>query len=176
MHAYFYDNEEGDQRKPHNSGMPVSLKDLNSIGINYMRLGGTTQDQIRQVDELCRAQNYKNRDEICISPERLENYEEKIKTFFAEHIHEDEEVRFILEGTGYFDVRDKQDRWVRIAVEQSDLLIIPAGIYHRFTLDENNYIKAMRIFKEDPKWTPINRPEAETNKYRTEYLRSIGSA
>ena len=122
--------------------------------------------------EIKQEQGCSYEDEICCSPDKLENYEEKIKMFFQEHIHADDEIRFCLDGSGYFDVRDEQDQWIRIFVTPGDMITIPAGIYHRFTLDENDYIKAKRLFVGDPVWTPLNRPQ-EDHPQRQAYVQSL---
>jgi len=127
---------------------------------------------LSSVDTIANDRQYKHRDEITVSPEKMGDvYESKVRMFFHEHLHEDEEIRYILDGSGYFDVRSEGDDWVRIGLEKDDLIILPAGIYHRFTTGEENYIKAMRLFKDEPKWTPLNRgDETEVNEHRKKYL------
>ncbi|CUS09505.1 unnamed protein product [Tuber aestivum] len=173
MRAYEYDNITGDQREDHDSGAVISGAALNQIGVLTHHF-----DSVDDVNALATERGYKNRDEVTISPSALGDlYEGKVKTFFHEHLHEDEEIRYVLDGHGFFDVRSKDDCWVRISVSKGDLIILPAGIYHRFTTDKNNYIKAMRLFQEEPKWTPLNRdPQVDENAYRTTYLKSLSVA
>lgn len=112
----------------------MTASDLATIGVLYRRLAETSE-----VDVLAAERGYKNRDEIVVSPEKMGDvYEDKVKMFFNEHLHEDEEIRYIRGGQGYFDVRNKGDEWVRIQLEKDDLIILPAGIFHRFTTDESN--------------------------------------
>lgn len=169
MRAYWYDNEEGDQRLPHDSGRALTPEALANVGVLYYTISSQ-----EAVDELATSRNYKNRDVITLSPEKMGAvYEEKAKTFFHEHLHEDEEIRYIRDGRGYFDVRSEGDEWVRILLEKDDLIILPAGIYHRFTTDSDNYIMAMRLFKDEPKWEAKNRgPEVDANPFRQQYLKT----
>jgi len=121
------------------------------------------------------ARGYSYTDTITISPDKLPNYEAKLKIFFEEHLHTDEEIRYILEGSGFFDVRDAANAWVRIAMFAGDMIVLPAGMYHRFTLDETNYLKAMRLFVGDPVWTPYNRVADGTDalEARAKYVEAV---
>ncbi|PGH02700.1 hypothetical protein AJ79_07579 [Helicocarpus griseus UAMH5409] len=170
MKAYWYDNQPGDQRLPHDSGRPVDPSYLATLGVIYKRC-----PTVADVDLLAAERGYKNRDEITVSPEKMGSvYEEKVKMFFHEHLHEDEEIRYILDGEGFFDVRSEGDEWVRIRLGKEDLVILPAGIYHRFTTDDKNYVKAMRLFQDEPKWTPLNRtPELDANQHRKAYVQTL---
>ncbi|KAG0417325.1 hypothetical protein HPB47_005700 [Ixodes persulcatus] len=55
-----------------------------------------------------------------------------------EHQHDEEEIRMIGEGGGFFDIRDLQDSWVRIQVQAGDLIVLPPKAYHRFMPKANN--------------------------------------
>jgi 1,2-dihydroxy-3-keto-5-methylthiopentene dioxygenase len=49
----------------------------------------------------------------------------------------------LLFGEGYFDVRDRNEKWIRVWLKKGGMIVLPAGIYHRFTLDSDNYIKVL---------------------------------
>jgi cupin superfamily acireductone dioxygenase involved in methionine salvage len=61
---------------------------------------------------------------------------DQVASWFEEHKVSNDVIRFFEDGEGYFDVRDKQDRWIRILVERSDFIIFPAGIWHRYMMTE----------------------------------------
>lgn len=97
--------------------MPVDY--LAKLGVLYYRFSNESD-----VDKLALERSYKNRDVITVSPEKMGDvYEEKVKMFFNEHLHEDEEIRYIRDGTGFFDVRSEGDEWVRIQLEKDDLIV-----------------------------------------------------
>ncbi|XP_040074221.1 1,2-dihydroxy-3-keto-5-methylthiopentene dioxygenase-like [Ixodes scapularis] len=61
-----------------------------------------------------------------------------------EHRHPEEEVRFMSEGTAFFDIRDYQDKWVRIQFNEGDILVLPPNAYHRFMI--NGKVALSRVY------------------------------
>ena len=97
----------------------MSPEYLAQLGVLYYNFPNTSD-----VDALASERSYKNRDVITVSPEKMgEVDEEKVKSFFHEHLHEDEEIRYIRDGAGFFDVRSEGDEWVRIRLEKDDLIV-----------------------------------------------------
>ncbi|TWW71636.1 acireductone dioxygenase [Takifugu flavidus] len=174
LEAWYLDDSEDDQRKPHrqNPNRAVSLEQLKTLGVFYWKLNADIYDSDPELEKIRNDQGYSYMDIITIQKETLPNYEEKLKMFFDEHLHLDDEIRYILDGKAYFDIRDKEDLWIRIAMNKGDMITLPAGIYHRFTVDESNYTKAMRLFVGEPVWKAHNRP-ADHFEIRQKYVASL---
>lgn len=181
MSDCWYLPEELTDRRAENRlvpNQPGSYEVLGAAGLFYRHFDPkeVSDDIDGFIKPLLAKLNFQSYDVVHLSPANLgaEKFEALAANHFEEHIHEDDEVRLILEGQGYFDVRDADDRWVRVLSKPGDCLIVPAGIYHRFTTDENKYVKTLRIFKENPRWIAINRgPAAEESPARKEYLARI---
>ncbi|XP_072313559.1 acireductone dioxygenase [Eucyclogobius newberryi] len=169
--AWYMDTSDDDQRKPHklDPNSPVPLEDLQKLGVFHRKLNADIYEADPELEKIRKEQGYSYMDIITIHKDTLPNYEEKLKMFFEEHLHMDDEIRYILEGQAYFDIRDREDRWIRISMSKGDLITLPAGIYHRFTMDETNYTKAMRLFVGEPVWKAHNRP-ADDFDIRKKYL------
>lgn len=157
------DDSEADQRLPHHlePAQFVSLEELAKLGVLHWNFEPEHYESNANYHKLKEERGYSFEDQIEVSPERLPDYERKIKSFYEEHIHSDEEIRYVLDGSGYFDVRDLEDRWIRIEVSRGDMIVLPAGIFHRFTLDTKNYIRALRLFVGEPVWTPHPRHQLD---------------
>jgi ARD/ARD' family len=124
MRAYYFDNLPGDQRLQHDSGRPTDSNHLSQLGVLYWTIPPDTPGGWEPaIDTIAVKQGYRNRDTINVTKEGLGDlYETKLKSFFEEcvvlssvvyndwtkvdrHMHEDDEIRYILSGSGFFDVR-----------------------------------------------------------------------
>lgn len=103
-----------------------------------------------------REHGYIDEDFVELKPE-MPNLDEICAKFDKEHFHTEDEVRYVVAGAGIFDVRDADDRWIRIEVSSGDMIVIPARTYHRFYLTEQKQIRCMRLFANNEGWAPLYR-------------------
>uniref|UniRef100_A0A3Q1N2K5 Acireductone dioxygenase n=1 Tax=Bos taurus TaxID=9913 RepID=A0A3Q1N2K5_BOVIN len=175
VEAWYMDEAADDPRLPHRAepARPVGLEQLRRLGVLYWKLDADKYENDPELEKIRKERNYSWVDIITISKDKLPNYEEKIKMFFEEHLHLDEEIRYILDGSGYFDVRDQEDRWIRISMEKGDMITLPAGIYHRFTLDEKLKAQDSERMCEGRKVAPLLAPASLPEGGRDQVLKSL---
>jgi 1,2-dihydroxy-3-keto-5-methylthiopentene dioxygenase len=105
-----------------------------------------------EIDEMKRRGGYVTADVIDVKPE-MPGLEAMLKKFEKEHTHSEDEVRFILAGRGiFFLVLD--ERVASVEVGPGDVLRVPRGTKHWFTLCEDRRIRAIRWFQDTTGWTP----------------------
>ncbi len=145
------------------SSAPISTADLTAIGVVAQRIELQADAFQPALDELKAERGYVEQDIVELSPQ-TPDLEALCAKFEGEHLHTDDEVRYVLDGEGIFDLRSTDDRWMRVTVEPGDLLVVPANLHHRFLLTSRKQIRCVRLFKDSTGWVPHYRHASESER------------
>ncbi|MDD5578506.1 MAG: cupin domain-containing protein [Methylobacter sp.] len=102
------------------------------------------------IERLKQQYGFQSVDVVSLSP----NHPEKAafrKKFLAEHIHDDFEVRFFVEGSGLFYLH-VQDKVYAALCQKGDLISVPANTTHWFDMGENPRFVCIRLFTKPDGW------------------------
>jgi len=177
MKAWVFDEHspDTDLRTPHQTSppQPVSEKELAELGVTFERL--PVDDWERRLTEYCQRHGFDDYETNDLSPQTVPQYDEKLKQISAEHIHDVDEARYVIEGGGYLDIRSKKDHWIRCWLLPGDLLHAVGGLYHRFSMDSSNNIVLRRLAKKGVGFDTIKRP-CDDHPARQHYVTRFLSA
>jgi 1,2-dihydroxy-3-keto-5-methylthiopentene dioxygenase len=107
----------------------------------------------REIDALKARGGYRTADVIDVGPD-TPNLDTMLAKFNREHWHDEDEVRFIIEGRGLFHVHPVGGPVFVLEVEAGDLIRVPRGTRHWFDLCAERRIRAIRLFQDPAGWTP----------------------
>lgn len=139
---------------------PIGAEELARQGVYYARLDTDERSYQAPLDRLKQERGYIEQDIIELAPS-TPDLETICAKFVDEHYHDEDEVRFVLQGEGIFDIRADDDRFMRVVVEQGDLIVVPSHRHHRFMLTETQAIRCVRLFQNKSGWVPHYRHHAE---------------
>jgi 1,2-dihydroxy-3-keto-5-methylthiopentene dioxygenase len=105
------------------------------------------------IERLKASGGYVTADVIDVRPD-TRDLEAMLAKFRREHWHDEDEVRFILDGRGVFHVHPRSGPVFAIEVGPGDLIRVPRGTWHWFDLCADRRIRAIRLFQDVSGWTP----------------------
>src|SRR5262245_59224109 len=138
---------------------------LATIGIAYERwelptavADDASSEQIlaiyrEPIERLKQSGGYVTADVINVTAQ-TPNLEAMLAKFSREHWHDEDEVRFIIHGSGLFHIHPQNSPVVAIEVGPGDLIRVPRGTLHWFDLCSDRQIRAIRLFQDTAGWTP----------------------
>jgi 1,2-dihydroxy-3-keto-5-methylthiopentene dioxygenase len=140
-------------------------QELAAIGIDYERWNPTHEMAPEastteildaygsEIERLKKNGGYVTADVIDVKPD-TPGLDAMLAKFNREHWHDEDEVRFIIEGRGLFHIHPRTGPVVAIEVEAGDLIRVPRGTWHWFDLCSDRRVRAIRLFQDAAGWTP----------------------
>jgi 1,2-dihydroxy-3-keto-5-methylthiopentene dioxygenase len=111
-----------------------------------------------EITDIAERRGYKSWDVISLA-EHTPNLDELLKGFQREHHHTDDEVRYIVSGHAVFIIQGKNGQFFEVHLNPGDLISVPEGVRHYFTLDEDRKVVSIRVFVTEEGWVPVYEEE-----------------
>ena len=105
-------------------------------------------------EQLKETMGYQSRDLIALYPE-TPNLSTLLSKFESCHTHEDDEVRYIIEGEGVFGFVLPDGSQAELTIQPQEYINVPKLTEHWFHLTSSKRVKAVRYFGNNPAWVPI---------------------
>lgn len=118
------------------------------------------------LDAFMAAEGYNTCDVIAVDAE-TPNLPALRDKFLKEHTHDEDEVRFFVEGKGLFWFNHGEV--FSLLLEAGDFVSVPAGYRHWFDLTAEPRLKAIRIFKSVEGWVPHYTESGIDSQYNPPY-------
>jgi 1,2-dihydroxy-3-keto-5-methylthiopentene dioxygenase len=146
-------------------GAPDVIARLAGLGIEYERwepshplAPDASADEVLaayapEIDRLKARGGYVTADVIDVHA-HTPGLEGMLAKFRREHWHDEDEVRFIIEGRGLFHFHPKDGPVLALEVAPGDLIRVPRGTWHWFDLCGDKRIRAIRLFQDPAGWAP----------------------
>jgi 1,2-dihydroxy-3-keto-5-methylthiopentene dioxygenase len=96
---------------------------------------------------------YQSRDLIVLHSS-TPNLEGLLEKFSRPHTHDDDEVRYIVEGEGIFGFIKPDGQQMELTIQAEEYINVPANTPHWFYLTPQRRIKAIRYFSSTEGWVP----------------------
>ena len=103
-----------------------------------------------EIQQVLTENNFSNFDIVSVSP-KLEGIELLKEKFIPEHTHDDNEVRFFIDGSGLFCV-NYNDSIYQILCQKGDYISVPAKTKHWFDMGSAANFKCIRFFENESGW------------------------
>jgi 1,2-dihydroxy-3-keto-5-methylthiopentene dioxygenase len=106
-----------------------------------------------EIDRLKERGGYVTADVIDVKPQ-TPGLDTMLAKFRREHWHDEDEVRFIIQGRGVFHIHPREGPVIALEVTAGDLIRVPRGTWHWFDLCAEREIRAIRLFQDASGWAP----------------------
>ncbi|TDC82865.1 cupin domain-containing protein [Micromonospora sp. KC606] len=125
----------------------------------------------QEIDRLCAQGEFRLVDVVRIKPDEADpqwpaRAHAARARFLEEHTHDEDEVRFFVEGSGCFYLHVGRKVYA-VVCEAGDLLWVPRGTPHWFDMGSRPDLTAIRFFQEEDGWIGNFLPDSLAKAFPT---------